>query len=80
MTPELKDLLTKVGIHWNPADWYPVSPAQLKKLAELIVKKCADAADMAYDARCIYPGDYVVEQLGYEQSVRHLSEKPMPKV
>ncbi len=36
-----------------------------EKLAELIVKECADAADMAYDARCVYPGDYVGEQLGY---------------
>ena len=35
------------------------------KLAELIVKACADAADMAYDAQCAHPGDYVGEQLGY---------------
>ena len=35
------------------------------KFAELIVKECADAADMAYDARCEYPGDYVGEQMGY---------------
>ena len=34
------------------------------KFAELIVRKCADAADMAYDARCKYPGDYVVESMG----------------
>jgi hypothetical protein len=36
-----------------------------EKFAELIVRQCADAADMAYDARCRSPGDYVVEQLGY---------------
>jgi hypothetical protein len=73
MLPVLKELLTEAGIHdnWNAADWYSISPAQLEKFAELIVKKSADAADMAYDARCIYPGDYVVEQLGYEQAVRH---------
>lgn len=35
------------------------------KLAELIVKACADAADMAHDAQCEYPGDYVGEQMGY---------------
>ena len=40
------------------------------KFAELIVKKCADAADMAWNARCQYCGDYVVEQLGYEISIR----------
>lgn len=69
----LKELLTEAGVHenWNPADWYSINPAMLDKFAELIVKRCADAADMAYDARCIYVGDYVVEQLGYEQAVRH---------
>lgn len=36
-----------------------------EKFAALIVKACADAADMAYDARCKDPGDYVAEQLGY---------------
>jgi hypothetical protein len=35
------------------------------KFAELIVRECCDAADMAYDARCRSPGDYVGEQLGY---------------
>ena len=37
----------------------------MEKFAELIVKECADAADMAYDARCPFVGDYVVEQMGY---------------
>jgi hypothetical protein len=37
----------------------------LEKFAELIVKACADAADMAYDARCEYVGDYVAEYMGY---------------
>jgi hypothetical protein len=43
----------------------------LEKFAELIVRKCADAADMAYDARCDYVGDYVGEYMGYgeEQSI-----------
>jgi hypothetical protein len=33
--------------------------------AELIVRMCADYADMAYDARCKYVGDYVAEAMGY---------------
>lgn len=36
-----------------------------KKFAEMIVKECANAADMAYDARLRHIGDYVGEQLGY---------------
>jgi len=36
-----------------------------KKFAELIVRMCADAADMAQDAGCKYAGDYVAEQMGY---------------
>ena len=35
------------------------------KFAELLVRECAEAADMAYEARCKNPGDYVAEQLGY---------------
>jgi hypothetical protein len=38
-----------------------------RKFAELIVKACADAADMAQDARCEYAGDYVAEQMGFGQ-------------
>lgn len=46
-------------------DYFFVHEQVLRKnFAELIVKKCADAADMAYDARCAYPGDYVGESLG----------------
>ncbi len=33
--------------------------------AELIVRACADAADMAQDAGCEYAGDYVAEFMGY---------------
>ena len=39
-----------------------------EKFAELIVKMCADYADMAYDARCDYPGDYVAEAMGYGEA------------
>jgi len=38
-----------------------------EKFAELIVRECCDAADMAYEARCKYPGDYVGEQMGYSE-------------
>lgn len=36
-----------------------------EKFGELVVKECADAADMAYDARCAYVGDYVGEYMGF---------------
>lgn len=38
---------------------------EMKKFAELIVKMCADYADMAQDAGCEYAGDYVAEAMGY---------------
>lgn len=38
-----------------------------EKFAELIVKECADAADMAQDAGCEYAGDYVAEYMGFGQ-------------
>jgi hypothetical protein len=37
----------------------------LEKFAELIVRECANAADMAQDAGCEYAGDYVAEYMGY---------------
>jgi hypothetical protein len=46
----------------NYNEWFNVYKA---KFAELIVKECANAADMAYDGHCKYPGDYVGEQMGY---------------
>ncbi len=33
--------------------------------AELIVRMCADAADMAQEAGCEYAGDYVAEYMGF---------------
>jgi hypothetical protein len=38
-----------------------------EKFAELIVKECANAADMAQDAGCEYAGDYVAEYMGFGQ-------------
>jgi hypothetical protein len=38
---------------------------ELKRFTELVVKACADAADMAQDAGCEYAGDYVAEYMGF---------------
>lgn len=38
------------------------------KFAQLIVRECADYADMAFNARCAYPGDYVAESMGRADS------------
>jgi hypothetical protein len=38
-----------------------------QRAAELIVKECANAADMAQDAGCEYAGDYVAEYMGFGQ-------------
>jgi hypothetical protein len=38
---------------------------KLEKFAELIVRMCADYADMAQDADCEYAGDYIAEAMGY---------------
>lgn len=36
-----------------------------EKFAELLVKECADAADMAHKENCPYVGDFVGEHMGY---------------
>ena len=41
----------------------------LEKFAELIVRECAMAADMAVEAGSSYPGDYVGEYMGYGEEV-----------
>ncbi len=38
---------------------------EIEKFAELIVRECANAADMAQDAGCEYAGDYVAEYMGF---------------
>jgi hypothetical protein len=54
-----------------PETWTTLTHSQLSilkdKFAELIVRMCADAADMAQDADCEYVGDYVAEYMGYGQ-------------
>lgn len=39
-----------------------------EKFAELLVRECANAADMAQDAGCIYAGDYVAEYMGFGEA------------
>ena len=45
----------------------PEMAPRAQKLAELIVRMCADYADMVQDAGCEYAGDYVAEAMGYGQ-------------
>ncbi len=67
MNQKLKELAVKAHTYADSLAAYEPENSQLfeLKFAELIVKMCADAADMAYDARCAYPGDYVAEFMGY---------------
>jgi hypothetical protein len=44
---------------------YETTRFSADKFAELIVRACANAADMAQDAGCEYAGDYVAEYMGY---------------
>lgn len=63
MNVRIQKLLDQASVY-DTATGYFVRIDQ-EKFAALIVKDCADAADMAYDARCDNPGDYVSEQMGY---------------
>lgn len=65
--PKVQELILRANevVFTSPSTGKVTTKLNLEKLIELVVKECADAADMAYDARCKYPGDYVVEQLGY---------------
>ena len=61
MNEQIKQLVDEARVYYND-DYNDL--AKLQKFAEMIVRACADAADMAYAARCANPGDYVAEQLG----------------
>jgi len=66
MNERIKELINLSGIEIRRNyDENGSTPAELQKFAELIVRACADAADMAYDARCSDVGDYGGEQHGY---------------
>jgi len=64
MNARIKELMVRASDTLYDRDG-PYKKLNPEKFAELIVKECADAADMAHDARCPYPGDYVGEQMGY---------------
>jgi hypothetical protein len=68
MNERIKEL-AELAMEWIPDPGYSgqveVRVLNHKKFAELIVKACADAADMAQDARCEYAGDYVAEYMGF---------------
>ena len=66
MNERIKQLMDQAGIDVEAVENLGEMPTALK-FAELIVKACADAADMAQDARCEYAGDYVAEYMGFGQ-------------
>ena len=51
--------------YWSLDDGVRTADAFTQKFAELIVRECANAADMAQDAGCEYAGDYVAEYMGF---------------
>lgn len=54
------------GIPWPKNMGTEESVIAYQKFADLIIRECADAADMAHDARCAFPGDYVAESMGVQ--------------
>lgn len=60
MNEQIKELALTAG-----CGSLPYSEIELQMFAEMIVRMCADAADMAYEADCKYPGDYVAESMGF---------------
>jgi hypothetical protein len=62
-----KEMIEEVMTEYYNGGFIDSSEARenLEELVKKVVKKCADYADMAYDARCEYPGDYVAEGMGY---------------
>lgn len=63
MNDRIKQLMLEAGYA------APEIATRAQKLIELVIKECADAADMAYDADCPFPGDYVVEHMGMGEDV-----------
>jgi hypothetical protein len=70
MNERIKELMKQALIpcqRIDPSNNMPYESKEFsaEKFAELIVKECCNAADMAYDAHCKYIGDYVGEYMGY---------------
>lgn len=68
MNERINDLIKQSYVTVRPQNDRDVTYFSQEKFAELIVRMCADYADMAYDARCDYPGDYVAEAMGYGEA------------
>lgn len=50
--------------HFNNSGYYwPIE--YVEKFALLLLRQAADAADMAREAECRYPGDYIMESFGF---------------
>jgi hypothetical protein len=63
-----EQLIAKIAYETLLRTGAPTGSTEWQKIfAELIVKECADAADMAQDAGCEYAGDYVAEYMGFGQ-------------
>lgn len=77
MNHEFQDLCRQAGFIQNEIDQHfdgntvfgTTHDSALRNLIELVITKCANAADQAHDVRCAFPGDYIVEHfnLGLEE-------------
>lgn len=65
MNKKLKDLAFRAGFVGE--SMYPIfgtsQETALATFAELIIKECADAGDMAHGSDCPFIGDYIVESM-----------------
>lgn len=68
MNTKINDLIKQSYVTVQTPSGEETTYFSQEKFAELIVRMCADYADMAYDARCDYPGDYVAEAMGYGEA------------
>ena len=66
MNERITELMEEAGIYDFVVESMGINE-EMEKFAELIVRECANATDMAQDAGCDYAGDYVVEYMGFGQ-------------
>ena len=65
LAAQVEKYISTTNFEGMPEDEMTYDEIFQKKFAELIVRMCADAADMAQEAGCEYAGDYVAEYMGY---------------
>ena len=66
MNDRIRELAEQAGFLYDISVGLVAGPeANPHKFAELIVRMCADYADMARDAGCKCVGDYVAEAMGF---------------